>query len=559
MHQQGRLRREESTRSTEEIAKYIIDDLSDSLDKVLDVLKEKVEISDSQWDTVVKEVKAKKKDFRKRIFGGITFKAARLHKVLRLETQGSSVLKLKTYLAILGHTKELKHPTSKEPLSFGSFCGGKDPSKDPSKEHLEWFSLWMNDSTFDADTEYLVKAFQEGSEIKVDGVVGLDSYMHLSRQLSQAASPYPPSRIHLTSIPSMLSAADSAALVEKLMNNAVADIQNMSPSSDSSLSQPKQAFEALIQDVEKKPLKEAIATLTQAIDDLQADGSFKQQIEAHQLNDLDHISNIFLTDSIIVEPIISMLLRLVCPLASHKTISAALDDGLIVLKILLPPVREKLDSAERGFHREHLPEPACVRETATHSQMPNIASQFRNLSNLEIRALQKMAINGLQKTNEIFSTEVGRIITTVQSNSTDDLKSVLLFYLLIKAFINRFANYRSDDSATVFNEFSKTELFEIQDQDTAFDRCDTELSLFAPPRLTIPINDNLEIAKIGKYQRRYFFLPGVVDLSFWCSPIEDQGTIKSCAALAGISLLEYFAKRSHEGYTDVSALFLYKA
>ncbi|MGJ3250732.1 MAG: C1 family peptidase [Elainellaceae cyanobacterium] len=262
------------------------------------------------------------------------------------------------------------------------------------------------------------------------------------------------------------------------------------------------------------------------------------------------MSKLFSTDSTIVEPIVSILLRLVCPLTCYKTISAALSDGLAVLSILLP-VRES--------RYNPLPNPADIRAVAMSTQMPNIASQFRNLSNSDIRALQTMAINGLQKTRENFLKGVGYVVRDAGSQWTDNLESVLLVYFIVKTFIRRFASYLPDDAIAEFNEFSKTELFEIQDQDTVVDHCDTELSLFAPPRLTIPINDNLEISKIGKCQKRYFFLPGVVDLSFWCSPIEDQGTIKSCAALAGISLLEYFAKRSHEGYTDVSALFLYKA
>ncbi len=56
----------------------------------------------------------------------------------------------------------------------------------------------------------------------------------------------------------------------------------------------------------------------------------------------------------------------------------------------------------------------------------------------------------------------------------------------------------------------------------------------------------------------YLFLPEFVDLSFWCSEIEDQGSLNSCTAHAGVALTEYFAKRSFGRYVDVSPLFLYK-
>jgi C1A family cysteine protease len=49
-----------------------------------------------------------------------------------------------------------------------------------------------------------------------------------------------------------------------------------------------------------------------------------------------------------------------------------------------------------------------------------------------------------------------------------------------------------------------------------------------------------------------------VDLSAFCSPIEDQGSIGSCTAHAGVGLLEYYENRAHNKYIDASRLFLYK-
>lgn len=53
-------------------------------------------------------------------------------------------------------------------------------------------------------------------------------------------------------------------------------------------------------------------------------------------------------------------------------------------------------------------------------------------------------------------------------------------------------------------------------------------------------------------------LPSQVDLRPWCSPIEDQGSLGSCTANAGVGLVEYYEKRAFGKYLDASRLFLYK-
>ena len=54
-------------------------------------------------------------------------------------------------------------------------------------------------------------------------------------------------------------------------------------------------------------------------------------------------------------------------------------------------------------------------------------------------------------------------------------------------------------------------------------------------------------------------LPASVDLRSACPPVEDQGTLGSCTANAGVGLLEYFERSAHGKYLDGSRLFLYKA
>ena len=53
-------------------------------------------------------------------------------------------------------------------------------------------------------------------------------------------------------------------------------------------------------------------------------------------------------------------------------------------------------------------------------------------------------------------------------------------------------------------------------------------------------------------------LPAAVDLRAWCSPIENQGTLGSCTANAGVGMVEFFERKVFGKHIDGSRLFLYK-
>ncbi|POY36071.1 cysteine protease [Solitalea longa] len=53
-------------------------------------------------------------------------------------------------------------------------------------------------------------------------------------------------------------------------------------------------------------------------------------------------------------------------------------------------------------------------------------------------------------------------------------------------------------------------------------------------------------------------LPASKDLRKWCSPIEDQQSIGSCTANAGVGIIEYYERRAFGKHIDASRLFLYK-
>jgi C1A family cysteine protease len=64
--------------------------------------------------------------------------------------------------------------------------------------------------------------------------------------------------------------------------------------------------------------------------------------------------------------------------------------------------------------------------------------------------------------------------------------------------------------------------------------------------------------KVGIKSNKKLSLPTTVDLRPWCSPIENQGSLGSCTAHAGIGIVEYFERRSFGKHIDASRLFLYK-
>ncbi len=66
------------------------------------------------------------------------------------------------------------------------------------------------------------------------------------------------------------------------------------------------------------------------------------------------------------------------------------------------------------------------------------------------------------------------------------------------------------------------------------------------------------LKKVGVAEPAKVSMPAAADLREWCSPIEDQETIGSCTAHAGVGVLEYFERRAFGRHIDASRLFLYK-
>lgn len=66
------------------------------------------------------------------------------------------------------------------------------------------------------------------------------------------------------------------------------------------------------------------------------------------------------------------------------------------------------------------------------------------------------------------------------------------------------------------------------------------------------------LSKTSVLKKNKITLPVFVDLRPWCSPVEDQNSLGSCSANAGVGMVEYFERRAFGKHIDASRLFLYK-
>lgn len=81
-----------------------------------------------------------------------------------------------------------------------------------------------------------------------------------------------------------------------------------------------------------------------------------------------------------------------------------------------------------------------------------------------------------------------------------------------------------------------------------------------PPARVIPVPGTVKKAGAAAAGRRPkpASLPASADLREWCSPVEDQRSLGSCTANAGVGVIEYYERRAFGRHIDASRLFLYK-
>ncbi|MHC4544842.1 MAG: C1 family peptidase [Planctomycetota bacterium] len=67
------------------------------------------------------------------------------------------------------------------------------------------------------------------------------------------------------------------------------------------------------------------------------------------------------------------------------------------------------------------------------------------------------------------------------------------------------------------------------------------------------------LTEVGVTEPAEVSISPTIDLREWCSPIENQASLGSCTANAGVALVEYYERRALDKHIEASRLFLYKA
>ena len=573
--------------------------------------------------------------FQSRFSGGIYITKLKIYKTLRQQSkdnrpadmanldekssrdlQSTQLSKLKQYLSFLVLKGYLQQPSPND-LKKPFFTNLKFPNPDFDLNTPLRIARWLRSNDFDNTTKQLVMLFQLYSHIRVDGIVGFESYTTLNEYFSDDSNDL--------NLKNLKKYADSYKKLTKEYEEKLND-RSLQSSQQKKIKIklqtipmliPDEVFNTFFTEVKEVALNQTLQEFSSGLDqenettknkliksftnlgeetdlDLPTCISLSERLEVicTQYSDSDDyfrgnsreeckkflekiladnqlslpsskndkIAELLLTEFYTIEPIFLMVFKAISPLANYKNSS----------------IKEVVRWGFQGFlkllHSSYLLEQL--------SQTPDIASTeniFKFIAEDERKDLEQQAQEAVKKVHQLFKESIELIREDIDLKEDEEkFNRTLLFYLLIKKFINSLSPHidpinQSDDEP---NCFDKQDFFVIQSMPDESPQAKGQIKLnkdceelFQTGELVIPVSDsflNLTDLKKSKSQKAptepklYFFLPGFVDLSFWCPEIRDQGSLNSCTALAGTALFEYFVNRSSGQYDCVSPLFLYK-
>ncbi|MEH2136972.1 C1 family peptidase [Nostoc sp.] len=522
------------------------------------------------------------KQFKNQIFGNVLFAKVKVHKFLREMSENpdtdkinhkypcnpikyesilsNEIVELKKYLAILLRRGYLSL-SERDSVDFKDF---DDPGE---------LVNWMREQKYDSTTKSLVKDFQRRSNILADGIVGLETYttfneyfsdkeklLQLKNYVEAQGSTLTKglSKIKFFAVTSLISRSEFEIILDifkiKIIDQIIKEYKEYynNPDKENNIGLNRKIFEyEFLNHIQvKNDLFEKRFTKIFNVKE-------RDIITAEYFNQIEDLINkicsrdntsfnieivTFLQNSSVTEPIFSVITRILSPLSQWNNQSWE-------------------EMIKQGFEK-----------------FENIANQNSNSNNSNTEpgySEQELVRSAIFQVISLLKLEICSFIE--QEEEKD--KTAIFVYFLVKKYLNRFEKYTSDAENEIkeaiskgkelgTNIFDKQEVFEIElifnyDNNPSSlenNKPKNPKELFPSLDLHIPIIiSNSYNPKNNSNKKLYFVLPAVVDLSFWCSPVRDQGSLNSCTAFATSALLEYFENRNFGKSTDASPLFLYKA
>lgn len=255
----------------------------------------------------------------------------------------------------------------------------------------------------------------------------------------------------------------------------------------------------------------------------------------------------------LIRPIIEVLVQILMPVGQYSNLSEAVEQGIEKIWDLL---------AEKKDNQQEIQEiKGLIRETIEEYNLGTV----RNYSLMTELSLKELISTALQK----FDSDIQELKTANQNQAKQGESQNIAIQgtqlvekkvtgketrQLIKKPLFEITNL-DEISRKINVATSSPENIEVSKSKTS----SQQKNILQFP-LSSQVRKDIQALKKPESSHKSIFLslPEFVDLTYWCSPVEDQGPLNSCTAHAGVALMEYAEKKSSDTYTDASPLFLYR-
>ena len=284
-----------------------------------------------------------------------------------------------------------------------------------------------------------------------------------------------------------------------------------------------------------------------------------------------------------LHPIARLIAQLISPIGKYSDPQKAFKDGLKRFRAILylPDVKQidrilnglivNISGDIDGLTKEYEPLVATLAVLKAEFRQEELACEgldvFEQLQSLMTASRQSVqSISppeqsvALKNTSQIKLIE--KIILEIKDRVDEKLSvNIDRYKIKLSSENNRFGSNGDHAIETI----PRIDTIPRRDQtfirvDPNCDRCSLQLPVTGKMHraLSQPSAPSQTIGECNTTYTTYLILPNAVDLSIWCSDVEDQGELDACTAHAGVALLEYFEKKSFGNALDASSRFLYK-